>query len=260
MLTLTSLKDLKIIAHRGASFDAPENTLASINLAWAQNILYVEVDVKLTKDNIPVVFHDDTTFRYNQINTLVNQYNLEELLTIDVGIFKGEQWKNECIPTLEQVLNTIPTKGTLVVELKDGPEMEHALVTLEKKYTKIWKQLEFISFNYETICKTKNIFPNNKCLWLLDLDYDSETAKNIPSNKEIIHKVKQHNLDGINVYAGEIANKSFFNTMHQENFEIYLWTINKVEHAKQYIPFSPNGLTTDRPKWMKEQLNMINDK
>jgi len=254
------LKNLKIIAHRGASFDAPENTLASVNLAWSQNIHHVEVDVKLTKDNIIVVFHDDTTMRYNQVDRLLNQYSLEELSTIDVGIFKGEQWKNESIPTLEQVLKTIPKNGTLVVELKDGPEMESALVKLKKQNTEVWRQLEFISFNYETICMTKKIFPNNKCLWLLDLDYDSETSKNIPSNKEIIHKVKQHNLDGIDVFAGNVANKSFFKTMQQENFEIYLWTINKVAHAKQYLPYSPQGLTTDRPKWMKEQLNMIYEK
>lgn len=254
------MKNIKIIAHRGASFDAPENTLASVNLAWSQKIQHVEVDVKLTKDNIIVVFHDDTTFRYNKLDNLVNQYDFEELLTIDVGIFKGEQWKNEAIPSLEQVLKTIPINGTLVVELKDGPEMENALIKLEKKNILIWKQLEFISFNYETICMTKKIFPNNKCLWLLDLDYDTETTKNTPSTKEIIHKVKQHNLDGINVFAGELANQSFFETMHQENFEVYLWTINKVEHAKQYIHFFPDGLTTDRPKWMKEQLNKINDK
>ena len=95
MINLTSLKNLKIIAHRGASFDAPENTLSSVNLAWAQNINFVEVDVKLTKDNIIVVFHDETTIRYNQVDELLNQYNFEELSAIDVGIFKGEQWKNE---------------------------------------------------------------------------------------------------------------------------------------------------------------------
>ena len=138
--------------------------------------------------------------------------------------------------------------------------MENALVKLGKKNTDIWKQLEFISFNYDTICMTKRVFPNNKCLWLLDLDYNPETAKNIPLNKEIIDKVKQHNLDGINVFAGKIADESFFKTMHQENFEVYLWTINEVDHAKQYIPFSPDGLTTDRPKYLKEQLNRIHDK
>jgi glycerophosphoryl diester phosphodiesterase len=254
------LENLKIIAHRGASFDAPENTLASVHLAWEQNIDYVEVDVRLTKDNVLVVFHDETTIRFNQIDKSINEYSFEELLAIDVGLFKGEQWRNESIPTLEEVLKTIPTNGTLVVELKDGTEMENALAQLEKRNAKIWKQLEFISFNYETICIAKKIFPNNKCLWLLDLDYDSETKQNSPSNKDIIHKIKQHNLDGIDVFAGEMANESFFKTMHQENFEIYLWTINTVEHAKQYLAFSPHGLTTDKPKWMKEQLNSIHDK
>ena len=260
MNDLTNLQNIKIIAHRGASFDAPENTLASINLAWEQNIHFVEVDVKLTMDNILVVFHDETTVRFNQIDKPVSKYNFEELSDIDVGIFKGAQWKNESIPTLEQVLKTIPANGTLVVELKDGPEMENALIQLEKRNATIWQQLEFISFNYETICMAKKIFSSNKCLWLLDLDYDSETAKNIPSNKKIIHKIKQHNLDGIDVFAGEMANELFFKTMHQENFEIYLWAINTIEHAKQYLPFSPQGLTTDKPKWMREQLNSLHDK
>ena len=260
MNDLINFKNPKIIAHRGASFDAPENTLASINLAWTQNIHYVEVDVKLTKDNILVVFHDETTIRFNQIDKLVSEYNFEDLSDIDVGIFKGEQWKNESIPTLDQVLKTIPANGTLIIELKDGVEMENSLVKLKKKNTTIWKQLEFISFNYKTICMAKKIFPSNKCLWLLNLDYNSETKKNNPSNKDIVHKIKQHNLDGIDVFAGEAANEVFFNAMHQEKFEIYLWTINTIEHAKQYLPFSPHGLTTDKPKWMKEQLNRIYDK
>ena len=69
---MAMLKNPKIIAHRGASFDAPENTLASVNLAWSQNIDFVEVDVKLTKDNVLVVFHDDSTFRYNKVDKFIN--------------------------------------------------------------------------------------------------------------------------------------------------------------------------------------------
>ena len=254
------MKSIKIIAHRGASFDAPENTLASVNLAWRQNINYVEVDVKLTKDNNLVVFHDNTTFRFNQVDKLINQYTLNGLSTVDVGFLKGKKWKEEYIPTLEQVINTIPKNGTLVVELKDGPEMQNALVDLANRNNTIWNQLEFISFNYETICMTKKMFSENKCLWLLDLDYDSETSKLIPSIQNIIHKVKQHNLDGIDVFAGKIADKPFFESIHRENLEIYLWTINSLEHARQYLPFSPHGITTDRPKWLQEQLKKINGK
>ena len=152
------------------------------------------------------------------------------------------------------------TASRLIIELKDGVEMENSLVKLKKKNTNIWKQLEFISFNYKTICMAKKIFPSNKCLWLLNLDYNSKTKQNNPSNKDIVDKIKQHNLDGIDVFAGEAANEVFFKAMHQEKFEIYLWNINTIEHAKQYLPFSPHGLTTDKPKWMKEQLNRIYDK
>ncbi|MBL55894.1 MAG: hypothetical protein CMP61_01775 [Flavobacteriales bacterium] len=254
------MENLKIIAHRGASFDAPENTLASVHLAWTQNINFVEVDVKLTKDNVLVVFHDETTIRFNQVNKRISEYTFKELSSIDVGLFKGEQWKNESIPSLEQVLKTIPAKGSLIVELKDGPEMECALVQLEKRNTDVWKQLEFISFQYDTICMAKKIFPNNKCLWLLGLDSNLETSKNMPSIKNILKKVKQHHLDGIDVFAGEVANESFFKIMHQENLDIYLWTINTIAHAKKYLPFQPHGITTDKPKWMKEQLKKLHDK
>ncbi len=251
------MKTPKIIAHRGASFDAPENTLASVNLAWKQNINFVEIDVKLTKDNVLAVFHDDTTIRYNHQNKLFNTYNFEDLSTIDVGTFKGEKWKNEPIPTLAQVLETIPKNGTLVVELKDGPEMITPLKQLQQKYKSIWKKLEFIAFNFNTVCTVKQAFPNNKCLWLLDLDYNDETAKNVPSNQEIINKVKQYNLDGVDVFAGQLANKTFFEAMQQANLYVYLWTINSINHAKQYLDFSPDGITTDKPKLIQQQLKTL---
>jgi len=245
----------KIIAHRGASFDAPENSLASVNLAWQQGISHVEIDVKLTKDNIVAVFHDDTTFRYNKVSKPFPEYNFDELSKIDIGSFKGSKFKNERIPSLQQILKTIPSSGILVVELKDGPEMLQPMVELQQLHLDIWDQLEFISFNYDTISAIKKTFPNNKCLWLLDLDYDEETIKSIPSKNTIIRKVKENHLDGINVFAGKIADVEFFKIMHDENFDVYLWTINEVEHAKKYLPFSPEGITTDKPKWITEQLN-----
>lgn len=248
-----------IIAHRGASYLAPENTLASVNLAWELDATHVEIDVKLSEDNEIVVFHDDTTKRYNQIDQKIDQYTFKELSTIDVGVFKGDEWKNEKIPTLTQVLNTIPKNGTLVVELKDGPEMIPALEKLYQEYLTIWQQLEFISFNFDAICAVKKAFPKNKSLWLLDLDYDEQTAKSSLPTIEIIQKVKENHLDGINIFAGEFANKTFFKTIQKENLIIYMWTINTVEHAKKYLDFHPDAITTDRPKWLQQQLNITNE-
>lgn len=248
-----------IIAHRGASYLAPENTLASVKMAWDLNATHVEIDIKLTSDNEIVVFHDDTTKRFNNIDKKVNEYTFNEISKIDVGSFKGDLWKNERIPTLSQILETIPKQGTLVVELKDGPETIPALEKLYKTHALVWLQLEFISFNYDAICACKKAFPNNKSLWLLDLDYNKETAKTTLPTTQIIKKVKQYNLDGINIFAGKFANKLFFETVKKEGFLIYMWTINTVEHTQKYLNFKPDAITTDRPNWLQQQLNLRNE-
>ncbi len=99
-------KLLLIIAHRGESYDAPENTLASINLAWQRDADAVEIDVRLSKDNKVVVFHDKTTRRLGGRNESVKNQTLEELKELDVGSWKSEKYKNEKIPTLTEVLAT----------------------------------------------------------------------------------------------------------------------------------------------------------
>ena len=88
-------KKLLIIAHRGESYDAPENTLASINLAWKRDADGVEIDVKLTKDEKIVLIHDKTTLRTGDKYKRIASNNYNELLKIDVGKFKGNKWKNE---------------------------------------------------------------------------------------------------------------------------------------------------------------------
>ena len=248
-----------LVAHRGASYLAPENTLSSVNLAWTLGATHVEVDVKLTSDQELIVFHDDTTERYNNINKKTYKYTYKELATLDVGSFKGEEWKDEKIPTLVQVLKTIPKHGTLIIELKDGLETIIALQKLYKTHPSIWLQLEFISFNYDVIGACKKAFPNNIALWLLDLDYNEETAESTLPTNQIIKKVKQHCLDGVNVFAGEFANKIFFETLKKEGFLIYMWTINTVEHAKKYLDFQPDAITTDRPIWLQQQLKLTNE-
>lgn len=248
-----------IIAHRGASYLAPENTLASVKMAWNLNATHVEIDVKLTSDNEIVVFHDDTTKRYNNIDKNIKEYTFSELSKIDVGSFKGQIWSNEKIPNLAQILKTIPKYGILVVELKDGPETIPALEKLYENYSSIWSQIEFISFNYKTICATKKTFPNNKSLWLLDLDYNKETAKETLPTTDIIKKIKDHHLDGINVFAGEFANQTFFETIKKEGLLIYMWTINTIEHATKYMNFKPDAITTDRPNWLQQKLNQTNE-
>src|SRR5262245_9603118 len=104
---------MEIIAHRGASHDAPENTLAAVRLAWEQGADAVEVDVHLSRDSRLVVIHDPTTKRTGNIRCRVLDRTFDELRRIDVGWWKGLRWERETIPCLESVIKTIPRNKRL---------------------------------------------------------------------------------------------------------------------------------------------------
>ncbi|HSG69711.1 MAG TPA: glycerophosphodiester phosphodiesterase family protein, partial [Planctomycetaceae bacterium] len=108
---------VEIIAHRGASYDAPENTLASVNLAWEQNADAVEIDIWLTSDNQIVLMHDKTPKRYGGPDTLVSEMTLEQLRALDVGAWKDPRWKGEKAPLLSEVLPLVPAGKRLFIEI-----------------------------------------------------------------------------------------------------------------------------------------------
>ena len=114
---------IKIIAHRGASHLAPENTLASVELAWRLGADAVEVDVRLTRDGRIVAIHDPTTDRTAGIHLEVAATHSSHLRRLDVGRYKHPRFAGERIPYLEEVLQTVPPGRQLFVEIKCGPQI-----------------------------------------------------------------------------------------------------------------------------------------
>src|SRR4051812_36049152 len=112
---------LEIVAHRGASTDAPENTLPAIELAWRQQADAVEIDVQVSKDGRLVAIHDSTTERTTGQPGSVQHLNLEELQQLDAGAWKGSRFAGARIPTLQEVADLVPHGKRLFVELKCGP-------------------------------------------------------------------------------------------------------------------------------------------
>lgn len=247
---MLDIKD-KIIAHRGASYNAPENTLLAIELAWKQGIQRVEVDIQKTKDHHLVVFHDDSLSRLCNVDRQISEVTLQELKRYDVGSWKGSQFKGEKIPTLQEVLQTIPDHHTLVIEVKSD------LVSVPfifKEVQNYLDRIEFISFHYEVVCVLKKKLPNAKVLWLLDLDYTEETYKEMLTVDEIVKKVKEANLDGIDVWAGEVADDRFVNIFKEQGLSVYIWTINDISTATYFLNLGVEAITTDRPKWIIDQI------
>lgn len=108
-----------IIAHRGASSEAPENTLASFRRALEQGADAVEMDVHLSKDGVPMVIHDPLLVRTTGTPGRVDGMTAEELKRLDAGRFFNPRFAGERIPTLEEVAREVPCR--LFVEVKDSP-------------------------------------------------------------------------------------------------------------------------------------------
>ncbi|MEJ2195266.1 MAG: glycerophosphodiester phosphodiesterase family protein [Ignavibacteriaceae bacterium] len=144
-------RDFIIIAHRGESFEAPENTLSSINLAWQRNDDAVEIDIRMTKDDKIIVIHDNNTFRTGRKFMNVSSCSYDELLKVDVGKFKGSNWKNEKIPLLDEVINTIPKDKILFVEIKSNYKIVKPLQELINQKQIDPNQINFIGFNFKTM-------------------------------------------------------------------------------------------------------------
>ncbi len=128
---------IEIIGHRGASHDAPENTLASFRLGWAQGADANELDLRLTRDGQIAVIHDATTRRIAGLERPVAAQTLAELQALDAGSWKGAAWAGEQIPALAEVLATVPDGKRLYLEIKCGvevlPELERVIAEARKE-------------------------------------------------------------------------------------------------------------------------------
>ncbi len=244
----------KIISHRGSSYNAPENSIAAINLAWNQGVQKVEVDVRLTKDKQIVVFHDESLMRLANLPLYMSKTEFKLLRKVDIGVWRGQQWAGEYIPLLSDVLSLLSEEKRLVIEVKVGEEIVSYLKQVLDEFKSATAYIEFISFDYNVICRLKQEFPDIKCLWLLDLDYNAETKRDMLNVDEIIDKVKSGNLDGVDLWAGAVADSEFINKIKSEGISVYTWTINDLDIAQKYFDLDVDGITTDRPQLMLENL------
>jgi len=242
--------ELIIIAHRGESFDAPENTHASINLAWKRNDDAVEIDVQLTKDEKVVVIHDKSTLRTGGKLKRISSNTYENLLQIEIGKFKGRKWKDERIPLLDDVIDKIPKYKILFVEIKSDDRIIKPLKNL------IWKkngnpdQIKFIGFDINTMKLIQIALPEFESYWIIEgKQYKSKSAL-----KSSVEKCKAAGLDGLDVQSRKYLNSEVINFVKNSALKIYTWTVDNPKRAKQLYVDGIDGITTNRASWLKHQL------
>lgn len=236
------------IAHRGASYLAPENTVAAANLAWELGADAVEIDVYLTKDNRVMALHDKNTRRTTggKKSLAIKDTPSLVLRDLDVGSWKDEKYKGEKIPLISEIIETVPDGKNLVVEIKTGSEI---LPHLRREIEKSGKldQMIFICFGWKTILDTKKEFPENACYWLSSLKQGL---------KKKMEKAAEAGLEGVNLNY-KIIDEDVVQMAKELNLEVLTWTVNDPETAKKMTKLGVTGITTDRPKWLKQEMEKL---
>tara|TARA_R110002111_G_scaffold262851_2_gene341815 strand:- start:9952 stop:10746 length:795 start_codon:yes stop_codon:yes gene_type:complete len=250
----STLSAVEIIGHRGASYDAPENTLASINLAWQHNADAVEIDIYLSKDGQIVAYHDKTTKRIGGRNRAVKSQTFAELQTLDVGAWKNAKYKAERIPTLTQILQTIPEQKRLFIEIKCGPEVLPQLKQDLAASGKTAAQTAIIGFDYETMQQAKQLMPELEVIWVFKVSQNKITRKWAHNAGYYIQKAKAANLDGLDLGYNQFVTKTFVEQARAAGLPVYVWTVNKVADAKKLAEMGVAGITTDRPGLLNSAL------
>jgi len=245
---------MEIIGHRGASADAPENTLASVRLGWEQGADAVEVDVYLTRDGHLAVIHDKTTQRTAGLDKPVTEQTLAELQSLDAGSWKDARWAGERIPTLEDVLATVPDGKRLVVEIKDSPATVQELKRAFEASGKRPEQMVVIAFSLEVCAEAKRALPDHKVYYLAEFKQDKDTQVWGPPAAELIAKARQARVDGLDMgYKGPL-DAAFVKEAHAAGLEVLVWTVDKPEDARRMIEAGVSGLTTNRPGALRREL------
>lgn len=245
IMSVTAQPD--IIAHRGASYLAPENTIAAAKLAWELGADAVEVDIHLAKDNRVMVIHDKTTKRTCTGKNLTIKTSPSVLLRdLDAGTWKDEKYKGEKIPFLSEIIKTVPAGKTLVVEIKCGSEVLPHLKRVVQESGKA-EQIVFISFGWDTILNTKREFAENKCYWLSSVKLGL---------KKKMEKAAEAGLEGVNL-KHTIIDEEVMKIAAHYNLEMLTWTVDDPAEAQRLAELGVAGITTNRPKWLKEQVESL---
>ena len=246
-----------IVAHRGASHAAPENTLAAFELAWAEGADGAEGDFHLSSDGHIVCIHDHDTKRTAGEKLVVAETTLADLQKLDVGSWKDPKYAGERIATLDEVLKSVPEGKRFFIELKTGPEIVAQLKKALEDSPVPLDHLVIIAFDEEAVAECKRELPDVKAHWLTG--YKESKVKMprwSPVPAKIANTLKATSADGL----GSQANRRAFDAVAIEKLreaglkEFHVWTVDDPALAKFYIEQGVWSITTNRPAWLREQL------
>jgi len=212
-----------IIAHRGASALAPENTMAAFRLAKELGADGIELDVMLSADDKLVVIHDQSVNRTTNGQGKVNEMRWDELRTLDAGMKFGQQFAGEPLPLLEQVFEELGRQFLINVELKNyatpRDQLTEKVIDLIGRMG-IKNSTILSSFNARNLLKAENLDPTIKRGLL--------TLPGIPGIPYRGWLGKRFHYDALHPYYKDV-NARMVSRLHAQGKQVNVWTVNKPE-------------------------------
>jgi len=240
-----------IVAHRGASQDAPGNTMPAFTLAWEQGADAIEGDFHLTKDGHIVCIHDGNTKNVANTNIVVRESTFAELRRLDVGRRRGEAFTGVTIPTIEEVFSTIPDQKTIYIEIKCGAEILPALLDKIKKSGLKETQIVVICFQEQVLQELKANAPQYKAIWLCGFKKD-DAGKISPSLETVLETLERIQADGL---SSNIAIPDpFVEAIKKQGYEWHVWTVDDLKTAKRAKALGVKSITSNIPGYMRKNL------
>jgi glycerophosphoryl diester phosphodiesterase len=256
MLALSSSASAQlIIAHRGASHDAPENTLAAVKLAIEQKADGFETDYWLGAGGQILCLHDKDTERVAGRKLLITRAPFDELRALDVGSWKGPKWRGERMPTLEEVLAAAPPRMKVFLELKSGPEVVGPMAKAIAVSHVSPEEIVLISFKADAIAECKTQMPHLKALWLCGMKKKKDGTPP-PKAEEVAATIRRIKADGLDAEAvPDYFDAAYIARLRELGCrEFSVWTVDAPKVAQFYAKLGAWSITTNRPGWLREQL------
>ena len=233
----------KVCGHRGAAFFKPENTIPSFQWCVDNKIAWAECDVQLTKDNIPIIFHDESLERISNAKIILKETLYDEIKSIDAGSWFSKKFSNEKIPTLEELLLfsksndlnlNLELKFYEPVDNKYRQKLVRSVFSAIKK-TQTTKQILISSFDFKSLKHSRQL-SNNIPLGLL--------FETLPSNwhsKANEIRTSTIHLDYEKTSIGQIKEIS------DKSFKPFVFTCNNPKKINMLWRFGLAGVITDNP-------------
>lgn len=239
-----------VIAHRGASGTAPENTLPAVQKALEMGADMVEIDVHLSQDGQVMVIHDHTLDKTTNGTGLVSMSSSTEIQELDAGSWFDTAYAGTKVPTLEEVITVVDGKARLLIEVKKGEKyyegIEDTILSLIHRYgASEWCVLQ--SFHDHVIENFKALnteLPVHKLIVgpvpLSPFLYDGKLRLGG------IAKYKEY--AGINMKKG-YAKKGLVSRIHQQGQTTFVWTVNQPDKMRELIEIGVDGIITNHPEY-----------